>query len=122
MQMNTKPTKYANEPAEDLRPSPALRTAIFDWVNHQADKPTLSEAICRLVELGLAANGNNIRSEDRQKRRAREMAGETIDDMGDATTTADDRAARKQDLLNGPQEFSRVRVDRPKCRKVNPTI
>lgn len=120
--MNTKPTKRANEPAVDFRPPAALRTAIFQWVNRQADKPPLSEAICRLVELGLALSGDNVQSGDRQKRRAREMAGETIDDMGDATTTANDRATRKRDLLNGPEEFDRVRVDRPKRRKVDPTM
>jgi hypothetical protein len=42
------------------------------------------------------------------------MAADTIDGMSDTTTTADDRAIRKQDLLDGPGEFDRVRVDRPK--------
>jgi len=34
--------------------------------------------------------------------------------MGDATTSANDRAIRKQDLLDGPKEFDRVRIDRAK--------
>jgi hypothetical protein len=116
--MNTRSTKRTNlTPIMNFRPPGALRAAIFKWVDHQADKPALSEALCRLVELGLAVSSDNIRSRDRQKRRAREMAGQTIDDMSDATTAVDDRAARKQDLLNGPEEFSRVRVDRPKRSK-----
>jgi hypothetical protein len=42
------------------------------------------------------------------------MAADTIDDMGDATANAGDRASRKRYLLNGPEEFNRVRVDRSK--------
>ncbi|MGH6714967.1 MAG: hypothetical protein ACREDC_02135 [Bradyrhizobium sp.] len=45
------------------------------------------------------------------------MAGDTIDRKSDTTTTADDRAIRKRDLLDGPEEFDRVRIDRPKRGK-----
>ena len=79
----------------------------------QEDKPTLSEAISRLVQLGLTSDGD----QDRQKQRARKMAGDTIDRMGDTTTTADDRAIRKRDLLDGPKDFDRMRIDRPKRSK-----
>lgn len=79
----------------------------------QNDKPNLSEAISRLVQLGLTLD----HTQDRQQRRARKMAGDTIDRMGDATTTADDREIRKRDLLDGPKEFDRVRIDRPKRSK-----
>ena len=34
------------------------------------------------------------------------MAGETIDDMIDATMTADNKAARKRHLLDGPEELA----------------
>lgn len=90
--MNTRSTKRTNlTPIMNFLPPGALRTAIFKWVDHQADKPALSEALCRLVELGLEVSFDGIRSRDRQKRRAREMAGQTIDDMSDATTAVDDR-------------------------------
>lgn len=79
----------------------------------QSDKPSLSEAIGRLVELGLALYTDT----DRQKRRARKMAGDAIDRMGDTATTAEDRAVRKRDLLDGPEEFDRVRIDRSKRSK-----
>lgn len=79
----------------------------------QNDVSTLTEAICRLVELGLAADTN----QDRQKRRARKIAGDTLDRIGDVTTTADTRALRKRDLLDGPEEFGRVRIDRPRRNK-----
>ena len=74
---------------------------------------SLTEAISRLVELGLASDTN----QDRQKQRARKIAGEAIDRMGDATTTTKARAVRKRDLLDGPAEFGRVRIDRPKRGK-----
>ncbi|MGY8639250.1 hypothetical protein RAD15_43005 [Bradyrhizobium sp. 14AA] len=79
----------------------------------QNDKPNLPEAISRLVELGLTVHADH----DQQEQRARKMAGDTIDGMGDPRTTADDRAIRKRDLLDGPEEFDRVRVDRPKRGK-----
>jgi len=44
------------------------------------------------------------------------MAGDTIDRMGATPTTADDRTIRKPDPLDRPEEFDRVRVDRPKRR------
>lgn len=82
---------------------------------HQNDLPSLSEAIGRLVELGLAADTH----QDRQKQRARKMAGDTIDDLGDMATTADSRASRKRDLIDGPEEFDQVRLDRPRSKKLS---
>lgn len=96
--------------AAGFRPSQPLLRAITAWMARQNDTPSLSEAISRLVELGLALPDDP----DRQKRRARKMAGDTIDRMGDTTSTVDDRAIRKRDLLDGPQEFDQVRIDRPK--------
>lgn len=70
----------------------------------------MSQAVCQLVESGLKVKEAGP-SGHRQGRRARKMAGETIDDMIDPTMTADNKAARKRRLLDGPEEFSRVRVD-----------
>ncbi|MGY3602517.1 hypothetical protein [Bradyrhizobium sp. Leo121] len=94
-------------------PSESLLRAIVAWIDEQEDKPGLSEAISRLVQLGLTSHAD----QDRQKQSARKMAGDTIDGIGDTTTTADDRAVRKRDLLDGPKEFDRVRIDRPKRSK-----
>jgi hypothetical protein len=96
-----------------LRPSESLLRAVVAWMAQQEDKPGLSEAISRLVQLGLTSHAD----QNLQKQRARKMAGDTIDRMGDTTTTADDRAIRKRDLLDGPKEFDRVRIDRPKRSK-----
>ncbi|MBR0741578.1 hypothetical protein JQ581_32060 [Bradyrhizobium liaoningense] len=76
---------------------------------HQNNGSSLSEAVGRLVELGLTSNDRR----DQQKLRARKMAGDAIDGMGDKATTEEARVSRKQDLLNGPAEFNRLRKDRP---------
>jgi len=76
---------------------------------HQNNGSSLPEAIGRLVELGLTSNDRR----DQQELRARKMAGDAIDGMGDKAMTEEARASRKQDLLNGPEEFNRLRKDRP---------
>jgi len=40
-----------------FRAEAALRSAIEKWAKQQPDKPKLSDAIRRLVELGLKAKG-----------------------------------------------------------------
>jgi hypothetical protein len=118
VQMNTKSKRRTNlHPLMGFRPTLLLRAAIITWAERQAEKPTLSESLCRLVERGLTVREDGSRFGDGQKRRARKMAGDAIVNMIDATTAADDRAARKRHLLTGPEEFTRVRVDRPKGGK-----
>jgi hypothetical protein len=112
--MNASAKRRSNPDAPiGFRPTPLLRAAIVKWAEHQADKPALSQAICRLVERGLAAPESGQLGNS-QTRRARKMASETIDNLGDATATAGHRTARKRRLLDGPEEFSRVRLDRRK--------
>lgn len=115
--MNAKMKSRSNRDASMVfRPTPLLRAAIVKWAKRQAERLTLSQAVCELVESGLKVKGADP-SEDRQERRARKMAGETIDDMINANLTADDKAASKRHLLDGPEEFSRVRVDRRKASR-----
>jgi hypothetical protein len=45
--------RTGSHPMLGLRASPELRAAIEAWGENQEDKPKLSEAIRRLVELGL---------------------------------------------------------------------
>lgn len=99
----------------DFRPTPLLRAAIVEWAERQGERLTLSQAVCQLVESGLKVKSG--RSGHMQRRRARTMAGETIDDMIDPTVPADNKASRKRRLLDGPDEFSRVRVDRRKASR-----
>ncbi|MBT1516351.1 hypothetical protein KIP88_38515 [Bradyrhizobium sp. SRL28] len=79
-----------------------------------ANDVTRSDAICRLVELGLAAR---VKPTQVNATRAKELAANVIDNLGDGAASADDRASRKSRLLRGPEEFREARVDRPKARK-----
>ena len=78
---------------------------------------SLPEATRRLVELGLAVQASDRESKEGQRRRAREIAGDTIDGMNDSKATPDDQASRKIRLLKGPAEFRDVRVDRQKSKR-----
>jgi hypothetical protein len=102
------------DPLMAFRASPVMRASVVKWAENQSDQPTLSEAIRRLVELGLKAKTDGRRASEGQKLRAREMAGKTIDHMTDQTAHPDDQASRKHRLLKGPEEFREARVDRPK--------
>jgi hypothetical protein len=48
------------------------------------------------------------------KRKAAQMAGRTIDQLGDQAATDEERAHRKRRLIKGPREFRDVRGDQPK--------
>ncbi|WP_235782613.1 hypothetical protein [Bradyrhizobium murdochi] len=91
-----------------------MRASVVRWAENQPDKPTLSEAIRRLVELGLTVKTSARQASEGQRLRAREMAGKAIDKMADAAATPDDQATRKKRLLKGPEEFQVVRKDRAK--------
>jgi hypothetical protein len=41
------------DPIMGFRASPAMRASVVRWAESQSDAPSLSEAIRRLVELGL---------------------------------------------------------------------
>jgi hypothetical protein len=73
-----------------------------------------SEAICRLVELGLMAA---VKPTQVNATRAKELAANVIDGLGDGAASAGDRASRKSRLLKGPEKFREARVDRPKAGK-----
>jgi hypothetical protein len=45
------------DPLMGFRAAPAIRASIVRWAENQPDNPSLSEAIRRLVELGLKAKG-----------------------------------------------------------------
>jgi hypothetical protein len=101
-------------PLMGLRADSVIRASIVRWAEKQPDMPTLSEAIRRLVELGLTVKSKGRQSNEGQRLRAREMAGNAIDVMTDATAHAEDQASRKRRLLKGPEEFRETRVDRAK--------
>jgi len=73
-----------------------------------------ADAIRRLIELGLTAG---VEPTQVNATRAKELAANVIDNLGDGAASAHDRANRKSRLLKGPEEFREARVDRPRARK-----
>jgi hypothetical protein len=51
---------------------------------------------------------------DERRKRMHEMAGDAIDGVSDVSASLEDQASRKRSLLEGPDEFQIVRVDRAK--------
>jgi hypothetical protein len=83
-----------------------------------ANETTRSEAIRRLVELGLTvkAAARPSRNPDRTSRAA-ELAAKAIEKIVDPSAPPEERALRRCRLTKGPEEFRDVRVDRPKAKK-----
>jgi hypothetical protein len=83
-------------PMMDFRANPELRSAIEGWAEIQHDKSSLSEAVRRLVELGLTVKPKARPRAASQRDRARELAGKAIDKMADASATDNDQAVGKR--------------------------
>src|SRR4051812_20027661 len=99
------------DPVSAVRLPVELTANVDKWAeDHEA---TRSEAIRRLVELGLTVKAKSRSTNESQNLRAHEMAGKTIDRMTDTTAAPDDQATRKKYLLKGPEEFRAMRIDRP---------
>ena len=100
------------DPLMGFRASPVMRASVVKWAENQPDKPTLSESIRRLVELGLTVKTKSAPS-DRQRAALADLASKAIDSLTVGTADSDEKASRKRRLIKGPEEFRGVRVDRP---------
>jgi len=97
-----------------FRASSVLRASIVKWAESQPDQPGLSESVRRLVEIGLDAAKPPAQTTAKTADKAKELAGAAINQMADKSASADEKASRKRRLINGPEEFREVRVDRAK--------
>ena len=86
------------------------------WATKQRDASSRSEAIRRLVEMGLASAGAAKPSNKKSAAKAAGMAGAMVDYLGDQSAPADVREKRKRRLLKGPSEFREMRADLPKAK------
>jgi hypothetical protein len=100
-----------------FRADTATRAAIVKWAENQPDNPTLSEALRRLVELGLTVKRRPKQGSRARADQAKAMAADQLDQLADVSATAGEQATRKRRLLKGPEEFQNVRVDRPTTQK-----
>jgi hypothetical protein len=103
-------------PVSAVRLPPEISAAVDGWALKQSDRPGRSEAIRRLVELGLKAAGpSKPAGKTGRKSRAAELAANAIEKMIDPSATLEERARRR--LTKGPPEFREHRVDLAKAKK-----
>jgi hypothetical protein len=103
-------------PLIGFRADTATRAAITRWAENQPDKPTLSEAIRRLVELGLTVKTKSKQPADVGANRAKELATKAVEKIIDSSVPSEERAQRRRQLTKGPSEFREDRVDQPKAK------
>jgi hypothetical protein len=104
------------DPVTAIRLPEDLRVRVEAWATTQRDTPSRSEAIRRLVEIGLAGVGAAKRSNKQSAAKAARLAGAMVDYLGDQSAPADVREKRKRRLLKGPSEFREMRTDLPKAK------
>ncbi len=98
------------DPVSAVRMSEDLTAAVDAWA--EAHQMARSDAICRLVELGLQAApaprlpSDSVAIED--------LAVQELGQLLDPTLPEDERERRIRRLTEGPPEFSRERIDLPK--------
>jgi hypothetical protein len=106
-----------NDPVRAMRLSDDFMAKVDAFAAEQDDKPSRSEAIRRLVEIGLGS----VKVARAQKRSdsptALDLAAVQIDLLADSGAPAEEQASRKRHLLKGPEEFREARIDRPKVKK-----
>ena len=103
-------------PVTAIRLSAEMRKSVDNWAACQTDKPARSEAIRRLVALGLEALPAPVRTTKRTTAKASELAGTAIDWLTDASAPAEEQVKRKRRLVKGPPEFRKMRADVPKAK------
>ena len=117
------PKKRRGRPATGKNPQVVVRmpapliAAVDAWGT--ANDTARSEAIRRLVELGLtletkAAPSQRLRAA--RADRAKELAAKTIEKIIDPAAPSEERIERKRRLTKGPAEFREARVDQPKAK------
>jgi hypothetical protein len=104
------------DPVTAIRLSEEFRAAVEKWAAKQDDKPPRSEAIRRLVELGLTVKMSAKQPSSSKAARAKELATKTIEKIIDPSAPSEERAQRRQRLTKGPLEFREARIDLPKAK------
>jgi hypothetical protein len=96
-----------------IRLSSDKREAVEAWAKTALDKPSLSRAVRRLVDLGLAS-AHRSAARVKKAMEASKMAGQEIDRSGDPSATHQERQRHKRRLSKAPKKFRDIRRNRPK--------
>jgi hypothetical protein len=100
-----------------MRLSDEFMASVDAWAERQADAPGHSEAIRRLVALGLKVKTpTRPVSEPGRRLRAQELARKAIEKIIEPTAPPEERAQRRRRLTKGPPEFREHRVDQPRAK------
>ena len=102
------------DPVTAIRLPEDLRVRVEAWAAKLPDTPSRSEAIRRLVEIGLAGVTAAKPSNKKFSAKAAGLAGAMVDYLSDQSAPTDVREKRKRRLLKGPSEFREMRTDLPK--------
>ena len=92
---------------------PAELIASIDAWAKDGSVRSRSDAIRQLVELGLSVKPKSA-STERQRAALADLASKAIDSLTMGEPDSAGKASRKRRLIKGPEEFQKVRVDRPK--------
>src|SRR3954470_14530316 len=87
------------DPVTAIRLPEDLRVGVEAWAAKLRDTPSRSEAIRRLIEIGLATVRKDKRSDKKAAAKAAGLAGEIVDYRSDHSLPADIREKRKRRLL-----------------------
>ena len=98
-----------------IRMPPDELKSLDVWIKLQpAPRPTRPEAILRLVKQALAGGQPQQKHSKKAASKARDMARQELDRLGDASLPVAERERRKRRLIKGPNEFRDMRADVPK--------
>ena len=100
-----------------VRCSDEILATLDAWRRRQADLPSRSEAIRRLVEEAFKHERPWRAGPHKGAWTARAMAAKELDRLGDTSATEEERQNRKRRILKGPPEFREMREDLPKPKK-----
>jgi hypothetical protein len=94
-----------------------MRAEVDAWATAQDDQPGRSEAIRRLVELGLTVPSKARKQSPSGADRAKDLATQAVEGIIDPSISVEERAHRRRRITKGPSEFREDRVDQPKAKK-----
>lgn len=104
------------DPISAVKMPEQLTSAVDAWA--EARHLSRSDAICKLVELGLkiapAAPAESAHTTASEAARIEELAVHELDSLLDPALPPDERERRIRRLTEGPPEFSHERIDLPK--------
>jgi hypothetical protein len=104
------------DPVTAIRLSKEMRARVNAWAAQQPDEPGRSEAIRRLVDLGLTIRETAKQPSPASAARAKELAAKAIERISDPAVPHDERVQRRRRLTKGPVELRDDRIDQPKAK------